>query len=110
MPGFASDLPKMWYVIGDEDSFRCLNATSDPPQQEQNDQDQKDQSDSAAGIGSPGPTVAPGGQGADEQDDQDDNKDNSHDIPPLLFFLLIYRGMGWVSNATVAAGSWRGRA
>ena len=64
MPGFASDLPKMWYVIGDEDSFMCLNATSDPPQQEQDDQDQKDQSDSAAGIGSPGLTVGPGGQGS----------------------------------------------
>ena len=42
----------------------CLNATSDPPHQQQDEQDQKDQSDSAAGIGSPGLTVAPGGEGA----------------------------------------------
>ena len=49
--------------------------------------------------------MAPGGQGADEQDDQDDNQDNSHDNHPLLFFILLYRGMVLVSNATVAAGS-----
>jgi len=67
----------------------CLKATSNPPQQYQDDQDQEDQSDSAAGIRSPGLTVAPGGQGADEHDDEDDDQDDSHDIPPLLFLILI---------------------
>jgi hypothetical protein len=27
----------MWYVLGDQDSFMGLNATSDPPQQEQDE-------------------------------------------------------------------------
>jgi hypothetical protein len=31
--GFASDLPQMGYVVGDENPFMCLNATSDPPHQ-----------------------------------------------------------------------------
>jgi hypothetical protein len=71
-----------------EDYFMCRNATSNPPQQQQDDQDQKDQSDSAAGIGSPGLTVAPGGQGANKQKDQYDNQDDSHDIILLSSFPI----------------------
>ena len=81
-----------FYVVGDEDSFMCLKATSDSPQQQQNDQDQEDQSDSAAGIGAPGLTVAPGGQGANEQKDQDDDQDDSHDILlPSSFLEYVLR-------------------